>query len=220
MSHLRTVFRSLVALVLVASAPLAGLAAQQGPAVPGLDQAGMDRSAKPGDDFYEYANGTWLQRTEIPADRSSYSTGAILAEQTDKRVSDLIQGALKADAPAGSDLRRIRDYYTSFMDSAGIETAGLAPLMRTLDSIAAIRDRKDLARVLGAGLRAAIDIFNATNLYTENLFGLWVAQDLDDPSHYSPFLVQGGLGMPDRSYYLDASPRMDSIRTQYREHVK
>ena len=84
------------------------------------------------------------------------------------------------------------------MDTTAIEAAGLKPLKPALDSIAAIRDRKALARVLGATLRADVDVLNNTNFYTENLFGLWVAQDLDDPTRYSPFLLQGGLGMPDR----------------------
>jgi predicted metalloendopeptidase len=195
------------------------LAAQQAHSSTVLDVAGMDRAVKPGDDFFEYANGTWLKQTEIPADRSTYGASAILIELTDRRVADLIQESAKADAPAGSDLRKIGDYYTSFMDTAAIDAAGLKPLQPTLDSIAAIRDRTDLARVLGAGLRADLDVLNATNLYTENLFGLWVAQDLDDPSHYSPFLLQGGLGMPDRSYYVDSSASMAAIRAKYQEHI-
>ena len=88
-----------------------------------------------------------------------------------------------------------------------------------LDRIAAISDRRALARELGGTLRADVDIFNNTNLHTGNLFGLWVAQDLDDPRQYSPFLVQGGLGMPDREYYLDPSPRMTDIRAKYQAHI-
>ena len=197
----------------------AGLSAQQARAATALDVAGMDRSVKPGDNFFKYANGTWLARTEIPADRSTYGSSAILIELTDRRVADLIQETAKSDAPAGSDLRKIGDYYASFMDTTAIEAAGLAPLQRTLDSIAAIRDRKDLARVLGSGLRADVDAINSTNFYTENLLGLWVAQDFDDPSHYSPFLLQGGLGMPDRSYYVDSSASMATIRAKYQEHI-
>jgi predicted metalloendopeptidase len=179
----------------------------------------MDHSVKPGNDFFEYANGTWLKRTDIPADRSSYGAGAIVTDLTDGRVAELIQGATKANAPAGSDLRKIGDYYTSFMDTTAIDAAGLEPLKATLDSIAAIHDRKDLARVLGSTLRADVDALNNTNFYTERLLGLWVAQDLDDPAHYSPFLLQGGLGMPDRSYYVDPSPAMAAIRGKYQEHV-
>ena len=207
---------------LALTAPLmspGSMAAQQAHTPPALDVAGMDHSVKPGDNFFEYANGSWIKQTEIPADRSTYGGSAILIELTDRRVADLIQEAAKANAPAGSDLRKIGDYYTSFMDTAAIDAAGLEPLQPALDSIAAIRDRKDLARVLGSGLRADVDVINATNFYTDNLFGLWVAQDLDDPTHYSPFLLQGGLGMPDRSYYVDSSASMATIRAKYQEHV-
>jgi predicted metalloendopeptidase len=179
----------------------------------------MDRSVKPGDNFFAYANGSWLARTEIPADRSGYTTGAIVAELTDQRVVELIREAAGSQAPAGSDSRKIGDYYTSFMDSAAIDAAGLEALQPTLDSIAAIRDRKDLARFLGSTLRADVDAFNSTNFYTENLLGLWVAQDLDDPTQYSPFLLQGGLGMPDRGYYVDTSASMAGIRPKYQQHV-
>jgi predicted metalloendopeptidase len=209
----------IAATALAAAAPHATLLAQQAHTPPALDVAGMDRSVKPGDDFFEYANGTWVKQTEIPADRSTYGGSAILIELTDRRVADLIQEAANGNAPAGSDLRKIGDYYTSFMDTAAIDAAGLKPLQPALDSIAAIRDRNDLARVLGSGLRADVDAINATNFYTENLFGLWVAQDLDDPTHYSPFLLQGGLGMPDRSYYVDSSASMATIRSKYQEHI-
>jgi putative endopeptidase len=185
----------------------------------GIDTAGMDRSVKPGDSFFRYANGAWLDKTEIPADRSVYSAGAILTEVTDRRVADLIQQTAKADGAAGSDERKIGDYYTSFMDSSAIDAAGLAPLKPVLDTITAIGDRAALSRYLGSTLRADVDALNNTNFYTENLFGLWVAQDLDDPTHYSPFLLQGGLGMPDRSYYLDSSATMAATRDKYRQHV-
>ena len=209
----------LVTASLIAIPPAAS--AQTSTASPhaGLDTAGMDRAVKPGDDFFQYANGGWIRQTEIPADRSTYGSFAILTELTDRRVADLIQEAAKDGAPAGSDLRKVGDYYVGFMDTTAIETAGPGAVKPTLDSIASIGDRKDLARFLGSTLRADVDALNNTNFYTENLFGLWVAQDLDDPGHYSPFLLQGGLGMPDRSYYLDSSSAMVSIRTKYQEHV-
>lgn len=200
------------------TAQTAAPARHQAPA-PGLDTAGMDRSAKPGDDFFAYANGGWLARTEIPADRSSYGTSTVLVEQTDRRVADLIRETAAAAAPEGSDRRRIGDFYTTFMDSAAIDARGLAPLRGTLDSIASIRDREALARFLGSTIRADVDGINATDLQTENVLGLWVAQDMDDPTHYSAFLLQGGLGMPERSYYLDSTAAMGAIRDQYRQHV-
>jgi putative endopeptidase len=185
----------------------------------GIDLAAMDTTVQPGDSFFQYANGTWLKHTEIPADRSSWSPDAVLSELTDRRTADLIWEVAKSAAPAGSERRKIRDYYASFLDTTSIEKKGLMPLKPGLDSIAALADRKALSRYLGTTLRADVDIFNATNLYTPNLLGLWVAQDLDDPTHYSPFLVQGGLILPDRSYYLDSSSAIATVREQYRPHV-
>src|SRR5262249_55065269 len=113
----------------------------------------------------------------------------------------------------------IGDYYATFMDEEAIEARALSPLKPELDSIGAVADKGALARALGATIRADVDIFNATNLHTPNVFGLWIAQDLDEPSRYAAFLVQGGLGMPDREYYLDPSPRMAEIRTKYQAHI-
>jgi predicted metalloendopeptidase len=204
----------------LASGPGAAQAtASRVPASHGLDAAGMDRAVAPGDDFFAYANGTWLKKTTIPADRASTGNFAMLDELTNKRTSDLILGLAKTNAPPGSDARKIGDYYASYLDQAAIDARGTAPLKPLLDAIADITDRTSLARALGGTLRADVDILNSTNLYTSNLFGLWIAQDLDDPSHYSPFLLQGGLGMPDREYYIDASPRMAAIRTKYRTHI-
>ncbi|HTD11905.1 MAG TPA: M13 family metallopeptidase [Steroidobacteraceae bacterium] len=188
------------------------------PASHGLDVAGIDRGVAPGDDFFRYANGAWLKANEIPADRSSYGTGAQVAELTAKRTADLIREAAKTSAP-GSDARRVGDYYATYMDEATIEKLGLAPLQPALQRVDAIRDRKDLARALGAALRADVDVLNSTNFQTPNLFGLWVAQDLDDPSRYAPFLLQGGLLMPDRDYYLDPAAPMAAIRGKYQQHI-
>ena len=186
---------------------------------PGIDLAGIDRSVAPGDDFFAYANGTWIKNTEIPPDRASYGPSSALEEVTARRTADLIKETARTPGPAGSDARKIGDFFASFMDEPGIEAKGLQPLKPALDRIAAITDAQGLARVLGGSLRADVDVFNATNLQTDNLFGLWVAQDLNDPTRYSPFLLQGGLGMPDRDYYLDPSPRMADLRTRYQAHI-
>ena len=187
--------------------------------VHGLDLAGMDRSVAPGDDFFAFANGTWVKRTEIPADRGSFGVGHEVADLTDRRTAALIKAAAASKAPAGSDLRKIGDCFTSFMNEKAIEAKGLSPLKPTLKTIASIDDRKALAHYLGTTLLADVDVLNATHLDTANLFGLWVAQDLDEPARYAPFLLQGGLGMPERSYYLDPSEGMAAIRAQYLAHV-
>ncbi len=181
--------------------------------------AGRDLSVIPGADFFAYANGTWLRQTEIPADRSSYGGFAQMQERTDQRILDLLRDAENSGAAPGSEMRKVGDYFATFMDEAGIEAAGVKPLQPILQAIAVVNDRAGLARALGATLRADVDVLNATNIHTHNILGLWVAQDLDDPKRYAPFLLQGGLGMPDRDYYLQDNARMREIRGRYREHI-
>jgi predicted metalloendopeptidase len=177
-----------------------------------------DSKVRPGDDWFQYVNGAWLAATEIPADRSTMSDSAVLTEQADKRTRDIIQETAR-NPNATADAKKIADFYNAFMDEAAIEKKGLKPLEAQLKEIAAIRDRKSMARLLGRQLRADVDVLNATQLYTDKIFGLWIAQDLDDPSRYTAFLLQGGLGMPDRDYYLDDSPATAGIRAKYTPHL-
>ena len=93
----------------------------------GIAVANMDRSVKPGDNFYQYCNGDWIKRTEIPPDRSRFSVFATLADVSDKRTAALIEEAAKSGGPAGSSARKIADLYNSYMDEAAIEAKGLAP---------------------------------------------------------------------------------------------
>ncbi len=184
-----------------------------------IDRAGMDASVAPGDDFFRYTNGGWLRTTEIPPDRSSYGVWAILNERSQNRTRDLIEQMASAPAAAGSDERRIGDYYASYMDAGGIEKQGLAPLRDQLDEIAALKDLHGLAAWIGRGLRTDVDPLNMTNFQTSRLFGIWISQDLNDPSRNVPYLLQGGLGMPDRDYYLEPGDRMEKVRDAYRAHI-
>jgi putative endopeptidase len=184
-----------------------------------LDVAGMNKTIKPGDDFYGYANGTWSKVTAIPPDRSSYGVFAILDEKANKRTSDLIKEADKAKAPAGSEVRMIGDYYAAFMDEKAIEAKGLKPVQPELDRIAAIEDKAALGRVLGSQLRADVDALNATNFYTDRIFGLWVSPDFDNPNRNIGYLLQGGLGMPDRENYLSKDKGDVALQEKYREHI-
>ncbi|HEX9082203.1 MAG TPA: M13 family metallopeptidase, partial [Holophagaceae bacterium] len=186
---------------------------------PGLDLAGMDHSVAPGDDFFAYANGGWYRRTVIAPDRSAEGPFNHLFDLTNRRTGEIIRAAAKAKAPEGSELQKIGDYYASFLDAPAIEKAGLASVKPLLAKVEAIHDRTGLSTYLGSTLRADVDVLNATNTYTDNLFGLWVAADLNDPARYAPFLLQGGLGMPDRDYYLDPSPRMQAVRAKYQAYI-
>jgi len=183
----------------------------------GFDATGMNRDALAGDDFFEYANGGWVKRTEIPADKSSYNSFAQINEQSQKDTREILDEAA-ADMAASGERKKIGDFYAAFMDEAGIEAKGVAPLRPELDAIAAIGDKAALSRALGGTLRADVDLLNATNYYTDRLFGLWLSPDLHDPAGYAPYLVQGGLGMPDRDFYLEGG-RMAELRKQYQAHV-
>jgi endothelin-converting enzyme/putative endopeptidase len=185
----------------------------------GINVANMDRSVKPGDNFYLYCNGEWIKRTEIPPDRAGIGVFSKLADISDKRTADLIEETAKSNASAGSGQRKIADLYNSYMNEAAIEVKGLSPLEPHLKAIAAINSKKELAFALGETLRADVDALNNTNFHTAHLFGLWVAPGFSDSEHYAPYLLQGGLQLPDREYYLADNERMQEIRTKYQAHI-
>jgi putative endopeptidase len=184
-----------------------------------VEVGGMDRSVTPGDDFFAYANGRWLRAAQIPPDKSTAGIWSDLVEDAAQRTRGVIEQLPQANPPAGSDERRIADYYLTYMDEGAIEAAGIAPLNPLLEPIRAIDDRRSLSEWICGSLRADVDPLNMTDLHTDRLFGLWFSQDLNDPTRNTPYLLQGGLGMPDREYYLDSSPEMERIRTQYRAHI-
>ncbi len=185
----------------------------------GIDLAGIDHAVKPGDNFFDYANGEWLKSTEIPADRSSIGAFLVAYKTAQKRTADIIRNAAQSNPPAGSNQRKIADYYSAYMDTDAIEKHGLKPLQPALDAIGAIGSRKDLARVLGSRLRQDVDPINATDFHTANLFGLFVAQGLTDPSHNIAYLLQGGLAMPSRDYYLSDDKTMAGYRDKYKTYI-
>jgi putative endopeptidase len=174
----------------------------------------IDRSIKPGDDFYRYANGGWLKSTEIPAGRSIYDTRAILNEKTAQRVRELIQNAAAAHAPEGSITQKAGDYYASCMDEDGIESKGLTPLAAELARISALADKTALSAYLGSTLNSEVDGLTAN---ADHIFGVWINQGFQDSQHNLPHLWQGGL--PDRDSYIDPSPKSAELRAQYQAHI-
>lgn len=183
----------------------------------GFDASGMDRSVAAGDNFFEFANGGWVRATEIPADRSQVGSFNVIADQTQADTRAILEAAAGMPQASGED-KLIGDYYAAFMDALGIERRGLAPLRPQLDAIEALADKAALARALGDELRADVDLLNATRFHTDRLFGLWVSVDLMQPSRTAPYLVQGGLGMPDRDFYL-ADGRMAGLRLAYERYI-
>jgi putative endopeptidase len=182
----------------------------------GLDVAGMDKAVDPGDDFFSYANGSWFKAAQIPADRPSYGAFDFIAEKVNARTADLIKGAGKSN---DAEARKIGDYYDAFMDENAIEKKGLDPVKPELEEINRIADKTALARVLGSQMRADVDPLNSTNFYTDRLFGIWVSPDFNDPTHNVPYLLQGGLGLPDRDNYLSTEKNDVELQAKYREHI-
>jgi putative endopeptidase len=176
----------------------------------GVDLAGMDSKAAPGDDFYRFVNGAWADKTLIPEDKSSWGGFMILRDLSDQRTRAIIEEVAKKKGKPGSAAQKVGDYFASFMDEATIERLGVAPIRPYLDSIAAMKTRSDLAVELGKANRMMIDM----------PVGIGVEQDLKDNSVYSAYIGQGGLGLPDRDYYLvDDNPRFVEARTKYKAHA-
>lgn len=171
---------------------------------------------RPGDEFYLYANGTWEKNAQIRPDRAAESPSSDIYDKHEQSLQELILAAAKAQ---DTNSRRLADFYHSYMDEAAIEAAGTKPLEPRLKAIAAISDKRQLARALGETLRADVDALNMTNFHTDNLFGLWVAPGFEDSDHYHGYLMQGGIVLPDREYYLSDSESMREIRTKYEQHV-
>lgn len=184
------------------------------PEVPGhsVDLTAMDRSVKPGTDFFLFANGAWYKTAQIPPDRDVAGVDLRVQEEVEARTHGILDEAAKSGAKIG-------DYYASYLDEAAIEARGIAPLAPMLERIAKIADARGLAEYLGSTVRADVDALNSTNFYTDHVLGLWVEQDLNDSSRYAPYLLQGGLGMPDRSYYLDNTPQNATLRDSYQKHL-
>ncbi|MBD3729785.1 MAG: M13 family metallopeptidase [Sphingomonadales bacterium] len=184
----------------------------------GIQTGWMDTSAKPGDDFYRYADGGWMAKTEIPADRSSVG-GFFIADQTTEKNLDALITQINASTPeAGSDAARVKDVYGAYLDTKAIDAAGMAPIQPDIARYQAIADKGQLAAVLGGNVRADVDPLNATNFWTENLFGIFVTQALKG-GEVVPYVLQGGLGMPEREYYLSSDAKMAGLRKGYRDYI-
>lgn len=207
-------FRTTALVVTFASAVFLGTAAS--PVAQNVKTEDMDHSVKPGDDFYRYANGGWLGTVAVPAGQANYGTSAMLVEKTAQRVRDLIQDAASAQPVKDGIAQKVGDYYASFMDEDGIEAKGLTPVADELAAISAITNKASLSAYLGTTLNTEVDGLTAN---ADHIFGVWVNQGFADSEHYVFHLLQGGLGMPDRENYLDQSPKVAELRTQYQAHI-
>jgi predicted metalloendopeptidase len=184
----------------------------------GINAAWMDTSVKPGDDFYGYSDGGFMKTAQIPADRSSIGAGYFADQEREKNTKAMFADILKSNPTTGNEAL-IANYYKAYLNTDAIDRAGLNPAKADLDAIARIADKTQLSTAIGSTLRADTDPLNATNFHTENLFGIFVTQGLTTPGEQLPYLMQGGIGLPEREYYLSGDAKMAELRTKYQAYV-
>ena len=207
----RLISRALLSAALIACASLAasgeGTKPQYGSW--GFDSAGSDmRATKPGDDFFRFANGTWLDKTEIPADKPGYSLRLIMTDTTEARLHALMEEAAAHAGHQPATLEgKVGAFYKSFSDEGRVEQQGFQPIKPELDRVRAAASPEALAALMGS---ANSDLFGT-------LFALGIDVDLKDPKHYAVYVSQAGLGLPDRDYYL--KPEFAVQKAKYLEYV-
>jgi putative endopeptidase len=177
----------------------------------------VDASIKPGDDFFAYANGGWLEETALPAGKERWGARDELEAMSRRRIAALLDAA--SAAPAGSPARKVADLRAAYLNEAAIEERGLASLEPLLDRVEKVSDRAELTRLLGRGMRADVDPLGFGIYNSASVLGLSVEQSIHGEKKNTAFLVQGGLGLPDREDYLSADPGKAALRARYREYI-
>jgi putative endopeptidase len=176
----------------------------------GLVLENMDKSVDPGDDFFMYMNGAWLDQTEIPADKASYGGFAILNDEAQEHVKAIIEESASGDFPDGSDEQKVGDLYESYMDWDTRNARGLEPLEPELERIGTIADYDDLAAYFGEAVKRGLDA----------PIGVTQFADLKRPTHYGVYAFQSGLGLPDREFYFNTDKKSVEIRDEYVKHIE
>ena len=170
----------------------------------------MDTLVNPGDDFTSFVNGTWVKNTEIPADKASYGVGYIVHEESEDNVKKIIEESSKGDFAKGSDEQKVGDLYQSFMNIEKRNELGVLPLQDELAKVDGISNYDELATYFAYANKVGVNV----------PLGLFVYQDFKDPTIYTVYTWQSGLGLPDRDYYLKEDDRSKEIKTKYGEHIE
>jgi putative endopeptidase len=177
----------------------------------GVEVEYIDPSVRAQDDFFTYLNGKWIKNTEIPADKSSWGSFAKLRDDTQPILRAIIEKSASGKPAAGTDAQRIGDFYASFMDEPKLEQLGLKPLNAELAKIAAIKDKSELPAILAHLGQIGVGV----------PFDFGIHQDAKDSTKYVADIGQGGLGMPDRDYYLKLDDKkLADARAKYQVHVE
>lgn len=168
----------------------------------GVDLSAIDSTARAQDDFFQYANGSWLAATEIPADKSRFGMFNVVHDRTQKRLKQIIQNAASSDAKAGSNDQKLGDMYNSFMNEELLNKLGVTPLKGDLDAIAAIDSKSGVAGKMGELFAHGVS----------GPFGFYVWPDAKNPEQYAMWMYQSGLSLPDRDYYLKEEEKYVNFR--------
>src|SRR5580700_2029607 len=212
---MKIILSSIAALLCVASLPAQSepkkSSAKGNAPTPTLDPKNMDPSVKPQDDFFMYANGGWIKKTEIPPEYSRWGSFNQLIEQNNDALHKIAEKAAKmpANSKTEPELQKVGDYYGSGMDEKAIEAARTKPLQDEFNRIDAVKDRNDVLKEI-----AHIHSFGG-NVF----FRFGSGQDDKDSTHEIAQAGQGGLGLPDRDYYTKTDDASKKIRDQYVAHV-
>jgi putative endopeptidase len=181
----------------------------QAPRTLGIDTTNFDRSVRPQDDLFRFVNGGWLKKTPIPSDASRWGTFDELDERSRESMRAILEDAARSHAPAGSEERKVGDFYASFLDSARIESLGITPLKGELARIAALSSTSDLPAIF----------VRLSRLGVARPLAVGVGADQKQSSVNVVQVSQSGLGLPDRDYYLLQDARMNAVRQAYQEYV-
>jgi putative endopeptidase len=177
----------------------------------GVEIEHIDTSVRAQDDFFTYLNGKWIKNTEIPADKSSWGSFAKLRDDTQPILRAIIEKSAASKAAAGTDAQRIGDFYASFMDEPKLEQLGLSPLNAELAKIASIQNKSELPAMLAHLGQLGVSV----------PFDFGIHQDAKDSTKYVADIGQGGLGMPDRDYYLKADDKkLADAKAKYQLHAE